>query len=80
MKVFYVTEIAPDWQEPARERGLFAPPGGEDQAPRFDRAKFFDRDHAEAHMATVRGRGLRVEEREETQEEQHHAHGGKVGK
>ena len=48
-------------------------------------SKFFELAHAATHMAEVAARrtqwtNLHIETREETADEQHHAHGGKVGK
>lgn len=54
----------------------------EKDGPREERAKFFDREAADTFAAglnTNHWREVAVEEREETQEGQHHAHGGKVG-
>jgi hypothetical protein len=72
MNVYYVT---------ATHHSLPEGPSGTDEKARIDIGKFFTRKDAEDHVGKRHGtwRDLRVEEREESQEQQHVAHGGKVG-
>lgn len=77
MQVFYITGVSEDARKHFIEAQRVNPDA---KCPRAVLAKFFKRKDAEAHVFKYRGwSDVQIDERAETLEMQHVAHGGKVG-